>query len=197
MKKIVSLSIVLILLISGLFVLTGCENEKGGNSGYNKEVSTYNIKTKDETADISFEFMKDEKYETTTGVGGSFVLKNKDNYAEIKISALHDSALSATITKEAKDFYSDKYHDYQKVTVGSYNGWSIYEGESKYETNLMLTEKEAKTNKVYAIDIQVIKSPLMPQDQTFDVKAFVESKDFQHLLESIKINVKTENTQAN
>lgn len=192
MKKILSTALILVLLSTGLFILTGCKNnneeKENTSTGYNKEVETQNIQTIDGTGSISFEFEKNDKY-TVTPSSNKITIKNSENYAEVKVTALHDSIFSATVTKKEKDFYSDKYHDYKEITVGNYTGWEIYKGESEYETVLVLSEKEKDTNKVYAVDVQVTKSPVMKENMTFDTAEFVKGEDFQHLLNSIKLTV--------
>ena len=187
MKKILSLVLIIVSLFAGLVLLTGCNDKKdNGGNAYNKEVETHKVKTSDGTAEISFEFEKSNKYLIGTGAN-SIVIKNSQNYAEVKVTALHDSILSSTVTKKEKDFGSN-FHDYKEVKVGSYYGWEIYEGESSYKSVLVLNDKD-ESNRVYAVKIEVIKSPIMKENMSFDTAEFVKGQDFQHLLNSIKLSV--------
>lgn len=187
MKKSILLIGLIVMLLASMYFFTGCGDNKKG-TGYSKETQKYSVLSPDKTGELVFEFAKDLPYAESKGLPGSFVLKSSENYSEIKARLVHDYANSATITKEEKDFYSDKYHDYQKVTYGDYKGWCIYNGEYSYEISLILTEPTEEDHKVYAANIEVRKSPVMKDDMTFDVKEFVESEDFQHLLNSIKFN---------
>ena len=89
----------------------------------------------------------------------------------------------------AKILPTKKSKDKKEVKVGDYSGWEIYKGDTEYETVLVLSEKEANTNKVYAVDVQVSKSPIMKENMTFDTAEFVKGEDFQYLLNSIKLTV--------
>ena len=181
MKKIISAILVVILLTLGLFILTGC------NKGYNKEVETYTIEK--EKAKVSFEFAKDLGYEATQSQS-KIELYNAENLSRLNIRVYYDYPASSNITKDEKSFYSDSYQDYKKETIGEYEGWSIYKRAellTNYEINLKLT-KQNEDKKVYAIDINVEQSPL-EKGKSFNTDEFVNSEDFQHLLNSIKIEV--------
>ena len=193
MKKVLSLILTAMLVVTSLFVLSGC-GSKNENKGYSKEVVKYTTLSRNESGEVSFEIAKDLPYEVSKGLANTFVLKSTENYSEIQVTAYYDYKTSSTITKTEKSFYSDKYHDFQNVKVGDFEGWSIYNGEYSYEIEFIVTEPD-ESNKVYAVDVQVIKSPVMKENMTFNVKDFVESDDFQHLLNSIEFNLidKTEN----
>ena len=194
MKKVLSAALVAIMLLSGLFVFSGCgdkNDEKDGKAGYNKEVVEYTIKSANEKGELTFKLAKDLNYEPDSNLGSTYRINSKDNMSNINVHIAYDYITSATITKKEKDFYSEKYHDFQEVTVGDYKGWSIYYGESEYQIGLVLTDKD-KDNKVYGATIIVRKSPVMKEDMHFDVKEFVESEDFKQMLNSIKFTVKDE-----
>ncbi len=193
MKKVLSLALVAIMLLSGLFVFSGCGDKKedGKKDGYSKEVVQYSITSNDEKGELSFELAKDLNYEAGSNVATTYRIVSKDNMSEIAFHISYDYKTSATITKKEKDFYSEKYHDFAEVTVGDYKGWSIYYGESEYKMGLILTEPNDE-NKVYGVSIDVRKSPVMKEDMTFDTKEFVNSEDFKHMLDSLKFTVKAE-----
>ncbi|MBR2704569.1 MAG: hypothetical protein IKE91_03775 [Clostridia bacterium] len=191
MKKVLSAALVAIMLLSGIFVFSGCGDKKEEKAGYNKEVNQYVVETNDKKGELSLEIAKDLNYETGSNVATTFRITSKDNMSEISFHMSYDYKTSATITKKEKDFYSEKYHDYAEVTAGDYKGWSIYYGESQYDMGLVLTEPDAN-NKVYGVTISVRKSPVMKEGMTFDVKEFVNSEDFKHMLDSLKFTVKTE-----
>ena len=195
MKKLLSVALVAIMLLSGLFVFSGCGDKKEEKAGYNKEVVEYTIKSANDKGELTFKLAKDLNYEASSNLGVTYRIVSKDNMSEISVHIAYDYETSATITKKEKDFYSEKYHDFKEVTVGNYKGWSIYYGESEYQMGLVLTDKD-KDNKVYGATIQVRKSPVMKEGMTFDVKEFVNSEDFKQMLNSINFKVnEAENAQ--
>ena len=197
MRKIVSIALVIVLLMIGLIILTGCgnnvnnENETGSeneseiveqNNGYSKQVENYTVKSSDETAEVSFELTAEDNFSQSSALGGGLELRNE--VAKIEVRLLHDSALSSQIHKEEKDFYADKYHDYKEVTVGNYTGWEVYVDESEYKSVLVLSEKEEDTNKVYALSMTVSR-----EDKSVDLNGFINSEDFQHLLDTVNLTI--------
>lgn len=192
MKKVISTVLVVIMLLSGVFIFSGCgEKKEESKAGYSKEVDQYTVKSNDDKGELSFEIAKDLNYEPGSNVATTFRITSKDNMSDISFHIAYDYKTSATITKKEKDFYSDKYHDFAEVTVGDYKGWSIYYGESQYDMGLVLTEPDS-SNKVYGVTISVRKSPVMKDGMSFDTKEFVNSEDFKHLLDSLKFTVKAE-----
>ena len=192
MKKtilIIGLVVVVIAAII-LFVILGKNNtDNGGTTKYNKETETYSVESLNGKAKASFEFAKDSGYSfEQKDNNGTF--KNSENLSSVELRLVYDYKNSSTITKTEDSFYDESYHDYQKVTIAGYEGWSIIKTTSlmtKYETNLVLTEPDAD-NKVYALDITVNQSPLNA-GQSFNTEEFYNSDDFQHLLNSIKVEV--------
>ena len=151
-----------------------------------KEVQTYTVTSKDETGEMTFDFVKDDKYTQADAMVSGIEITDSSNYSVIEARLYHDSVFSSTITKEEDDFYADKYHDYKQVTYGSYSGWEVYTESSEYEISLVLNDKDAD-NKVYAADFKVIKSNMMDDGMEFDINEFVASEDFQNLLNSIQL----------
>lgn len=188
MKKILSIMLIVIMLASGLFILTGCEKK------YNKEVETYTIERNDEDVDakLTFELAKELGY-TAKESSHTIALENSENLSKIDVRLVYDYKNSASVTKDEKSFYTDKYQGFQQVELGEYKGWSIwYKAElmTKYEIELVLTQPDS-SNKVYAVDVNVAQSPL-EAGKAFNTEEFVNSEDFQHLLNSIKIEVGNE-----
>ena len=202
MKKSIFSIFIILITVAELLVFSGCKDKNtgnityysdGGNSQgkqekvYGKSVQKYSLHNDNQKGTVRFEFVDDKKYDVEKK-DGILIIKNKENFSEIQLELLYDSIYSTKITKEERDFYSYSMHDYQKVTVGNYKGWSIYNSTMQYEINLVLTEPEKQNNRVYAIDIKVKKSPDMSSNMVFEVKDFVESDDFQYMLNSINFS---------
>lgn len=190
MRKIISVILIAVMMLTGLVLFSGCgnKNENKAEAGYNKEMNEYTVKSANDKGELTFKLAKDLNYEPESKSGVTFRLTSKDNLSDISVHIAYDYETSATITKKEKDFYSDKYHDFKEITVGEHKGWSIYYGESQYEMGLVLTDRDAD-NKVYGVTINVRKSPVMKENMSFDVKEFVESEDFKQMLQSMKITV--------
>lgn len=180
MKKVLKVILMIVVLGGGLLTLSGCSKQK-----------TYTIERSDDSAKVTFKFPEDSGYKfTQTKKYNKANLKHPDNLSEIEFRLYYDYTNSSVITKNEKSFYSKSYKDFKNIEVGDYKGWSIWNRaslRSTYEMQLILTEPDAK-NKVYAVNIRVMQSPLT-QGQNFDIDKFVESKDFNRMLKSIKIEV--------
>lgn len=209
MKKVISLLLIVMLLIGGLFTLTGCESKDGENGGsgnespkYSKEVETYTIERSDKSGTITFELAKDLGYEvkssgsTTNGL----TFSNDTDKSKISIRAYYDYIQSSNITKEEKDFYSDSYQDYEKINIAGHEGWQIFEVKNNitdYKSALVLTEAD-DSNKVFAIGIEITQSYLA-EGASFNVREFIASEDYVHMIESMKVEAasKEEMEEAN
>ena len=174
----------LVLFIS-VFVISGCGKKE---EPYTKEVETYYIKHSNLDKLISFEFMKSDDY-TVIETNGSIRFINNLNNSKIELYYLYDYPVNKTITKEKKDFTLKSYNNFKKYKKKYYGGWSIYQTNdfvTNYEINLILTEPD-QNDKVYAVYIKVIDSPIKIDEYPFDTKEFVEKADFKHLIDTLKI----------
>ena len=173
--------------MAGTFTLLGCEEKEE----YNKEVDTYTVTSVNKKAKVNFELAKELNYEKGTALGdNSIKLVNKVDLSSITLRLVYDYKNSTTVTKTEKSFFSDQYKDYKEVEIGDFKGWSVWKKTklvTKYEIELILTDPDSD-NKVYAIDINVDQSPL-EKGREFDTEEFVNSEDFQHLLNSIEISM--------
>lgn len=189
MKKSLLVLGLVFVLIASVFMLSACQ--KGTveqTSTYGKEVNTYTIERDDGAGKMTFEFAKDLGYEGETESTSRIKLENSENLSKISVAFYHDYKTSSNITKTEKSFYSEDYHDFKEVEKSGYKGWEIWKTTSlinNYEVCLVLADSN-EANKVYAVDITVEKSPL-EDGQAFDTNAFVESEDFNHIIESIKL----------
>ena len=195
MKKILSIALIIMLLVSGLFILTGCgnngDNANNGNTSkeYSKEVEIYTIERDDKAGTLTFELAKDLGYEVQKSSptnGLTFV--NSTDKSKISIKSYYDYIRSSNITKEEKDFYSDKYQDYEKINIAGHDGWQIWEvntSTTNYKSALVLTEAD-DSNKVFAVGIEITQSSLT-EGASFNTREFVASEDFIHMIESMKV----------
>lgn len=200
MKKKLSKVVVLLILIFSVFILSACNKKQDGDfvyitdnqireqRAYNKSVKTHSIQDASKTGTVSFEFT-DERIFDVDKSNGILTITNKENQSKVIMEVLHDTVYSNRISKDERDFMGRSARDYKKVNIGKYSGWSIYIGDNQYETTLILTEPEGTSGLVYALNIVVKKSLSMRENVTFDVKNFVESDDFQHILDTIKFEM--------
>jgi uncharacterized lipoprotein YehR (DUF1307 family) len=200
MKKVLFKVLALVVIITNLFILSGCNdkqdgkfvyinedtgNQTGRKGVYDKSVKTYTVQDNNKTATVSFEFTDDRIFDVDKN-NGILTITNKENQSKIIMEVLHDTVYSNRISKEERDFIGKSARDYKKINIGKYNGWSIYIGDTQYEMTLILTDPEGTSGLVYAINIVVKKSLSMRENVTFDVKEFVESDDFGHILDTLK-----------
>ncbi len=188
-KTLLAVGLILVLVAS-LFALTACD-KGGGNGGtpkYSKAVETYKIEDEDGAGTLTFEFAaKELGFEADEGSYVAF--EHTGSGADVKVYFEHDYPTSSDITKEADDFYSEDYHDYAKVEKFGHSGWEIWkttELVNDYEICLVLGNSN-EDGKVYGVDIMVEPSP-MDSEHIFDTKTFVESEDFAHMIETMKVD---------
>lgn len=179
--------VLILLLIVGVFSLTGCKKKEEKHE-YNKEVEIHSIESINSVKRLSFELAKDLGYNPVIS-GDTARFRHPSNYSMIEVQLVRNYRYSSIITKKEEDFYSDYYHDYKQVKVGNYEGWSIYKTTellTDYQMNLILTSEDQE-NKVYALIIKVTQSPLQKDPNSFNTTDFVNSDDFQHLLNTISV----------
>ena len=189
-KTLLAIGLILVLVAS-LFTLTACDKGggNGGTSKYSKAVETYKIEDVDGAGTLTFEFAtKELGFEAEEGTN-RVEFEHTDSGADVTVRFVYDYENSSNVTKDADDFYSEDYHDYAKVEKAGHSGWEIWETTelvNDYEVCLVLGESE-EDGKVYAVDIMVEPSP-MDSDHIFDTKTFVESEDFAHMIETMKVD---------
>ena len=179
--------LLVLVLVLGVFTLTGCKKDE--KKQYNKETNIYSVESLNGAARLSFELAKDLGYEDVVG-SNEARFRNKDDYSMIQLVLNYNYKTSASITKKEKDFYSEYYKDYKEVKYGKYEGWSIVKETSTvtdYEISLVLTEPDQE-GKVYAVDVKVTQSPLQKNKEDFNTMSFVESDDFQHILDTLQLS---------
>lgn len=213
MKKIISLILLVATLFTGLFALTGCGNEnENGNakevyenerkeneikelkfdaSKYTKEVKTYNLKSLNDKAQATFAFTTETDFEKVlTGKTYRYLFRREDGIS-IRLDFSNGKLYSSNRASgklEKEDFADDKYFDFSKYKVNGYEGWQVFSRLSNntvfYRTQLFLEELEDDEYTYVQIEIEQGNNP---SAKDFDVVAYVNSDDFQYLLNSIKL----------
>lgn len=185
MKKINILFV--FLLIICVTSLTACK-KKQEEKKYDKETTVYSIDSANGFSRVSFELANDLGYNPVISTNNAR-FRHMGNYSLIDMTIIYNYPSSSQITKKEEDFYSDYYKDYKTVKIGNYEGWSVIketETVTDYEIVLKLTSPD-KNNRVYALDIRVAQSPLQKNKDDFNTRDFINSDDFNHLLNSIQI----------
>lgn len=157
-----------------------------------KETTTYTIPAYDDTAEVAFDFVKDDKYTVKEGWGSQnmTLFKDESNLSTMKVTLVHDRMAGPNITKEEDDFYDEDFHDYSKVEKGGFSGWEVYEKDYGYRIELAISDADDE-GKGYAILFEVQKALAgMKDDMHFEVEEFVSSDDFQDIFDTIKLTVK-------
>lgn len=193
MKKILSLVLIMILMVSGLFVLTGCEKNDGGETSNGgevveekKNVDTYEIEAK--YGKLTFDIAKDTGYEFEAGTNNG-TLTHTDNKSTIKFY-LMDTSKSSIVMKET-DFSSTAYADYKEVELNGNPGYQIKKSNDfEVQMGFILDDYDKDHGKYHGLKIVVSKNALKTEE--FDPVSFVESDVFQDLLKSIKLELAAE-----
>lgn len=189
MRKILSIMLVAVLLLSSLFILTGCDNKENND----ENVEKFEIEAK--FGKLTFNLPKDTGYELKTDTNKG-TLTHKDNKSTIEIY-LMDTSKSSIIMKE-KDFAASKYTDYKETEIAGHQAYSIRETNNfSAQYGIILDEYDKDHGKFHGLKIKVSKNSLKLDE--FDPAAFVESDAFKTLLNSLKLelNAETETTDNN
>lgn len=187
MKKLLSIITIIVLLGAGLFILTGCDNNKenGGNST-SANIQKYTINPS-YGGEFYLEFANDLGYEAKEE-RNTLVFTHKENKSTIRIYTM-DTSTSSILMKE-KDFSSTAYSGYKELEINGHKAYTITSGNNYaiiYGIQLEKDERDPNINyKYFGVKIEVSKSPLKLDD--FDPTAFVQTEGFQHLLNSIKVS---------
>ena len=194
MKKIISIVLVVVLLATGLFVLTGCDDNKGGNTATAANMQEYTINAT-YGGKFTFSFPNDLGYEAKEETN-KIVLTHKDNKSTVTIYTM-DTSSSSIIMKE-KDFSASAYTGYTEIEINGHKAYTIAKTNNFSVTYGILLDKDERdfnTNyKYYGVKIEVAKNSLKLDE--FDPAAFVKTEGFQNFLNSIKVaQATTENAQ--
>lgn len=157
-----------------------------------RATQTYTITASDDTAEVTFDFIKDDNITVKEewGTKNRTLIEDESNLSSVEVLLIHDRVAGPNITKEEEDFYDENYHDYAKVEKGGFSGWEVYEGDFGYQIELIISDADDEGNG-YALKIQVMKALAgMKDDMHFEIDEFVPSADFQDLFDTIKLNVK-------
>ena len=186
MKKVISIVLVVALLATGLFVLTGCDDNKGGTTtttAANMQKYTINATYGGE---FTFDFPNDLGYEVKEEMN-KLIFTHKDNNSTVTVYTMDTS--SASIIMKEKDFSKDAYTGYKEIEINGHKAYTISKTNNFSVTYGILLDKDERdfnTNyKYYGVKIEVAKNSLK-LDQ-FDPAAFVQTEAFQNFLNSIKV----------
>ena len=196
MKKTLSIALILMILVSGLFILTGCE-EKGGKEAKNDNYDKYELETKF-NGKLTFELEKNLGYEMKKDTN-KVEFTHKDNKSTITIYAM-DTSKSSIIMGE-KDFSKDAYTGYTKMEIAGREAYTISKTNNFAITyGILLDDYDKQHGKYHGVKVVVSKNSLKLDE--FDPAAFTQTEGFKHFLESIKFEATpaatetTTNTQA-
>ncbi|MCR4787096.1 MAG: hypothetical protein K5888_00775 [Lachnospiraceae bacterium] len=79
-----------------------------------KETDTYTITAYDESAEVRFDFVKDDKYKISEN-NNKLTFTDESNKSTMEVSLIHDRLKGPNITKTEEDFYDEAYHDFNEV----------------------------------------------------------------------------------
>ena len=185
MKKVISIFLVVALLATGLFVLTGCNDNKGGNTATAANMQKYTINAT-YGGEFTFDFPNDLGYEAKQDTN-KMVFTHNENKSTVTIYTM-DTSASSIIMKE-KDFSKDAYTGYTEIEINGHKAYTIAKTNNFSVTYGILLDKDERdfnTNyKYYGVKIEVAKNSLKLDE--FDPAAFVKTEAFQNFLNSIKV----------
>lgn len=197
MKKIISLLLVMVLMLSALFVLTGCDNGNTENNGENaateekKNVDSYEVEAKF-GGKLTFDMPKDTGYEFSEETNKA-VLTHNENDSTITIYLMNTSK-SQIIMKET-DFSASSYSGYETIDVNGKEAYKIQKTTGFSVTyGILMDEYDKDHGKYHGVKIEVAKNSLKLDE--FDPVAFVETDTFKTLLNSLKFEYEAAETDT-
>lgn len=194
MKKLISFVLIVMIIVSGLFIFSGCGNDKkDGESSTpdKKNVDTYEL-VSSTGGKLTFDIPKDTGYEFSTSTNKA-TLKHNENASTIELYLL-DTSKSSIIMKE-KDFSASAYSDYTETKINGHEAYSIKKSNNfSIQYGILLDEYDKEHGKYHGLKIVVSKNSLKTEE--FDPAAFVETDTFKTLLNSLKFDFDNNNTQT-
>ena len=182
MKRIVSIVFVLILLVSGLFILTGCNKEKepGISEQANIEMQTFEYLDENSGNKITFEYLPEENYEITdTDDGGKYKridFENKElNLAISMYFVSSDFEHNRENNKEA-----DNYREY---TANGHEGFTYTESNGLTLQNNILVLPQPEED--FDLTLYMYVEKLDSSQDTNLVETFY-GEEFQRFLNTLK-----------
>ncbi len=144
------------------------------------ETETYTL-VNSNGGEMTFEWPKDAKYEVEIDANSAYI-HDTENNSKVKVYLYHDYWNS--LIKEESAFGGD-HHDYSAITINGRDGYEVYDGENEYECTFPVCD--AVDNQIYACYINVQKSPIMDEGAVFEVKDFLKSDTFKHLIDTVTL----------
>jgi len=177
MKKTLSIAIIALLLIAGLFILTGCSNLE--------EVKLpLQIDFLERTVTATIGYPKDVTVEDTNWETSKIFKNEKNNYT-LEISITEDSTYANN--KE----YDSEEEGYEEVKFGDFSGY-IVKGTFDIEGKILLEDLSDQNAYVYLnLELEPIEDEI--DDKKVDLYALYKLDEVQKILKSIKYD-KGENT---
>ena len=211
MKKLISMLLVMALLVTALFTLTGCgkSGEEGDaeTSVPSKDVAKYyeNAETGElndvwNGLSLKFAYPKDKGFELTYSdkkeVNQKVTMKSTDLNCKIELSFKNVAADEATKRVEKYSEDTEKYAEATEIEYAGYKGCSVnYTDWSGTKKFVLLMLGEADEGKWYGLDISIEKYSTFSTAAEFDAPEYYNSEEFQNLLNSIQYT-KTEPVQV-
>lgn len=162
---------------------------------YTKEVEKYELEEVGKKHKLEVGYAKESGYKKNDSTS-SYMLKleNEADTSKIQVEFYHTNLEKsmAVAKKEEKDFDADKIKNYKKLNINGNEGWEVYRVNSttkkimSYEAQLFLSEADEK-GYTSAVKITVNANSTTDMGKAFDFEKFVQSDDFQYLLNSIKL----------
>lgn len=183
-RKILSGTLMIIVLLTGVLALTGCDKGENKNNLQEQSANLEGFEIAAKFGKLTFNMPKDTGYEFKTE-GASGTLTHKDNKSTIAINVLNTS--KSSILMKEKDFSSSSYSDYKELEIGGHQAYTIRKTNNfSVQYGILLDEYDKDHNKNYGVKIVVSKNGIKTEE--FDPSAYVESEAFKTLLNSLKFD---------
>ena len=184
MKKSITNILLIVLLVAGLFTLTGCNK----SSKLEEVKIPLEIDYLERTVSATIGYPKDKgiKVEDTDY---SKVFSNEEKNYQLDFTLTEDSTY-----EDNKEYYKDEEEGYEEVKFGEYTGY-IVKDEYDVEGEILLEDLSDQNTYIYlSFELSAIESYV--DDETVDVNSLYELEEVQTILNSIKYDKGEDTVEA-
>ena len=144
---------------------------------------TYEIHPEAFEGYLTFEFANDLGYELEPGAtSNQALLTNEEDGSTIQIFVANTK--KSDIVESESNFGGD-YHDHQLIEVAGHEAFTIEYGDNfRIHYGILMDEYDPDNFKCHGVKLQISRDGA-DVDGKFDPRAFCESEEFQHFLESL------------
>lgn len=190
MKKVLSIVIIVMLLFSGLFILTGCGDENGkGNNKLEPMKLSLQVDSLERTVSVNIGYPKDAGITVEDGnLNKIKTLKNEEKNYKLEFNLQNDSTYENNKKSESKK------DNYTEVKFNDYSGYNV-KASYNIKGRILLEDLSSQNIFIYLIyTLSPIKNSV--NGEKVDIESLYNLDEVQTILKSIKYDKGEDTVEA-